>query len=236
MKDLGDQRYQTVNDHVIETEREAKRVSYYREYCSVADAHQKRLDACLAQTDAALKAYQVIEDALLKSGAKLDPAKLDEELGDMKLDEQQFYLKIFRRFWLTTGDLVDKKEKRLNGVNKMHRGLEFQLKIAKESLDPESEKYRVQELDLSRRRDDLVGTIQHLRQSMDKEYDYFKGIEEMLEENEIDFKDPTVELQEFAIDKKARFLNLQKDFVSAEQNDVENDAVNLRKLDQQKRM
>ncbi|KAF8288799.1 hypothetical protein TcBrA4_0005720 [Trypanosoma cruzi] len=92
--------------------------------------------------------------------------KTNEELADLRLQVHQEYLEAFRRLYKTLGQLVYKKEKRLEEIDRNIRTTHIQLEFAIETFDPNAKKHSDAKKELYKLRAQVEEELEMLKDKM----------------------------------------------------------------------
>lgn len=233
MKKLGEDRASQVQAHIEMVEKEAKRRYVYADFVTAANLHLTNLHEALKHTEAAHQMACAVDNYFSQGFAKAKAKSVEEKLDQMKIKEMQQYCEVFRKYCLTAGDLVDRKEKRLNGINRLLKNLDFELSMATETLDGDREKYEKDSKEYRRRGEQLLKEILRLKASLEHATADFRVTEEQLEESGIDFVPPELELQEYMAEKKRNYLEKKRALLYDDQQELDRDSTEVRKLDSQ---
>lgn len=223
MKALGDVRFELVNDRMDVTEKEAKRAALYTKQRQVHAEHAKVYVALQSRADQCLDLLKSTEEYVDKGSEAIwvNSEKIANHLATLLLDEKKNYLSVFRRYYLTCGELKYKKEKRQATIDRQVRHHEAQIEFAKETLDPDTKKYQKMKADVLVLREECEKKIWTLEQKMDAATDLFEPTAKSLDDSGISFLHPAIELEEINVSRRANMNEAVKSYVKKETDDVE---------------
>ena len=170
--------------------------------------HAQTLEYVKNDTDTCENLIDQFEDfiTLAIRSTKEVAGKATSEGDVLALDEQKRYLGLFRRFYMQLGELLFKKQKRLEEVDRMIRSCEFQIDFCKETLDPDLRRYRDQLKDLQLRRVEVADKVSRLQIRGDDRAAQFMPHEDALHKAGLEFDSPLLEMHEHVVDCRARVL------------------------------
>eukprot|EP01013_Petalomonas_cantuscygni_P031666 TRINITY_DN57933_c0_g1_i1.p1 TRINITY_DN57933_c0_g1~~TRINITY_DN57933_c0_g1_i1.p1 ORF type:complete len:597 (+),score=160.83 TRINITY_DN57933_c0_g1_i1:80-1870(+) len=231
LEKLGLVRHRLVNEVVVEVEREARRRAYYDEYAGVAAQHARSLAALQQSLNATVRSAVEMRRSLDRFMEGERHGGPDSDVRDLQVHEVREILRTFRRYSLAAGDLLERKERRGKGIEKMLRQLQFQVSIARDALDPDVPQYRSQYDNLSQTRRAVVEAVEELRAALDQQYELYLGVVALCPRlGEAIPPDPTAELRDVAVRDRSRFLAINRDFQTVEESALEAEVSALRQL------
>merc|ERR1712065_12723 len=163
LQKLGTERFEEVKRRIEENDREEKRKVEYQQF--------------LAEGCSAIK-------------ARYD--KTNQELADLRLQVHQEYLEAFRRLYRTLGQLVYKKEKRLEDIDRQIRTTHIQLEFSIETFDPNAKKHSDTKKELYKLRAQVEEELEMLKDKMAQALEAFGPAEEA-EDNNLNRRSKMVE-------------------------------------------
>eukprot|EP01012_Entosiphon_sulcatum_P023665 TRINITY_DN2876_c0_g1_i1.p1 TRINITY_DN2876_c0_g1~~TRINITY_DN2876_c0_g1_i1.p1 ORF type:complete len:738 (-),score=195.57 TRINITY_DN2876_c0_g1_i1:77-2212(-) len=232
LRELGEARWQQVTERVDALEREERRKEHYASYCRASDEHQRMLRNVLQNCSECLTAMSALE-TFLQGGTELVAAKYEaseRELKDLRLDEQRNHLSVFRRYYLTVGELLFKKEKRLQELDRLQRHAELQVQMARDTLDSNIKQYRDQAHVFEEETNQLSEVVNALREKADQAKDDFEETSEALRRDGVQFLHPAIELQEQNVQRRAKLNQLKKKYADKDKEDCEHEEEDVKKL------
>eukprot|EP01006_Ploeotia_vitrea_P019768 TRINITY_DN52009_c0_g1_i1.p1 TRINITY_DN52009_c0_g1~~TRINITY_DN52009_c0_g1_i1.p1 ORF type:complete len:850 (+),score=104.95 TRINITY_DN52009_c0_g1_i1:68-2617(+) len=202
LKRLGAERTRMNKVLLDEGEKEGHRKSDYSKFLDVFNKHNESITNLKNQ----VKSYIDVIDKFLdftsdvEKGVQDKVEKLNKEADALILEEQRNYHAMFKRTYLNIGELLFRKEKQMEEMDRVLRGNEYQLSQCKETFDPWVKKYKNRSTKLERQREEVARKIELLRQRADKAAEDFEATQDVLEH--LGYEDPTVELQELNVERR----------------------------------
>eukprot|EP01012_Entosiphon_sulcatum_P048551 TRINITY_DN67041_c0_g1_i1.p1 TRINITY_DN67041_c0_g1~~TRINITY_DN67041_c0_g1_i1.p1 ORF type:complete len:806 (-),score=176.31 TRINITY_DN67041_c0_g1_i1:60-2477(-) len=211
---MSEQRKATVDKYVTEREVFERQKGEYERWVAVHAAHKKELEH-LSQdvtefTHLLINLELYVKTATATIHDRID--KVAEEVNKLLFEEQKAYLKHFRRYYLTIGELLYRKEERLAEIEKMIEQNQFQLGLIRETLDPNAAMYKAHTMELTRLRDEVATKVEWLRDLGDTAEMDFQPTESALRKAGVDFLAPTIELQEQLATRKMKVADMREQY------------------------
>eukprot|EP00670_Eutreptiella_braarudii_P029303 CAMPEP_0174377362 /NCGR_PEP_ID=MMETSP0811_2-20130205/121418_1 /TAXON_ID=73025 ORGANISM="Eutreptiella gymnastica-like, Strain CCMP1594" /NCGR_SAMPLE_ID=MMETSP0811_2 /ASSEMBLY_ACC=CAM_ASM_000667 /LENGTH=354 /DNA_ID=CAMNT_0015529395 /DNA_START=27 /DNA_END=1092 /DNA_ORIENTATION=+ len=175
------------------------------EGCSAIKA---RYDKTNQELDLAIRAIGIIEELVAEgcSAIKARYDKTNQELADLRLLVHQEYLGVFRRLYKTLGQLVYKKEKKLEEIDRNIRTTHIQLEFCIETFDPNAKKHSDSKKDLYKQRANIEEELQMLKDKMATALELFRPTEEALIQAGIEFVHPIEEVEEGNLQRRSKMV------------------------------
>eukprot|EP01062_Namystynia_karyoxenos_P043927 TRINITY_DN321_c0_g2_i1.p1 TRINITY_DN321_c0_g2~~TRINITY_DN321_c0_g2_i1.p1 ORF type:complete len:673 (+),score=281.88 TRINITY_DN321_c0_g2_i1:82-2100(+) len=236
MKCLGDKRFAEVNMHLKATEDEERRKREYAEFSEVYAEHCRRMEELLRNTDNALRMLDAYTEYFNQGCDQVDRKGCDEELRDIRLTEMKRYLEFYRKYALIAGDLIIRRKARLQGLDRLVRTTGAQLQMCIDALDPHRSMYKEELKKLTIQRDEVRNNLEELEEKFRDQRQDFQPTEDLLEEMDVDFLPPRIEHDEMETVRRNQHLSLAKELVQAEQDEVDVETTNIRKLTTETKM
>eukprot|EP00992_Anisonema_acinus_P015198 TRINITY_DN9655_c0_g1_i1.p1 TRINITY_DN9655_c0_g1~~TRINITY_DN9655_c0_g1_i1.p1 ORF type:complete len:811 (+),score=210.83 TRINITY_DN9655_c0_g1_i1:64-2496(+) len=211
---LGDQRKGIVDKYIADRDTHERAKGAHEAWMATAADQQNRLQNLLTDAQNFVNCLDNLQ-LFVKQTTHTIHDRIDAvkaEIRKVLLDEQKRYLNIFRRFYLTSGELLYKKEKRLEEIEKMIEQNQFQIGFVKESLDPNAVMYRAHNMELTKLKDEIALKVEWLKDICDTASVDFAPTEEALKAAGVDFVSPTIELQELLVDRRAKVAEVREGF------------------------
>jgi len=220
LQKLGTERFEEVKRRIEENDREEKRKVEYQQFLDVVSQHKKLLELTVYNCDLAIRAIGIIEELVAEgcSAIKARYDKTNQELADLRLLVHQEYLGVFRRLYKTLGQLVYKKEKRLEEADRQIRTTHIQLEFAVETFDPNAKKHSDSKKDLYKMRAQIEEELQMLRDKMATALEQFRPTEEALRQAGVEFVHPIDEVEENNLQRRSKMVEYRAHL--AKQDDV----------------
>uniref|UniRef100_A0A6T2IZJ6 Paraflagellar rod protein n=1 Tax=Eutreptiella gymnastica TaxID=73025 RepID=A0A6T2IZJ6_9EUGL len=208
LQKLGTERFEEVKRRIEENDREEKRKVEYQQFLDVVSQHKKLLELTVYNCDLAIRAIGIIEELVAEgcSAIKARYDKTNQELADLRLLVHQEYLGVFRRLYKTLGQLVYKKEKKLEEIDRNIRTTHIQLEFCIETFDPNAKKHSDSKKDLYKERANIEEELQMLKDKMATALELFRPTEEALIQAGIEFVHPIEEVEEGNLQRRSKMV------------------------------
>jgi hypothetical protein len=208
LQKLGTERFEEVKRRIEENDREEKRKVEYQQFLDVVSQHKKLLELTVYNCDLAIRCTGIIEELVAEgcSAIKARYDKTNQELADLRLLVHQEYLGVFRRLYKTLGQLVYKKEKRLEDIDRTIRTTHIQLEFCIETFDPNAKKHSDSKKDLYQLRANVEEELQMLKDKMATALELFRPTEEALRQAGVEFVHPTEEVEENNLQRRSKMV------------------------------
>jgi len=219
LQKLGTERFDEVKRRIEENDREEKRKVEYQQFLDVVGQHKKLLELSVYNCDLAIRSTSIIEE-LVSEGCSAIKARYDktnQELQDMRLQVHQEYLEAFRRLYKTLGQLVYKKEKRLEEIDRNIRTTHIQLEFAIETFDPNAKKHSDTKKDLYKLRAQVEEELEMLKDKMAQSLELFGPTEDALHQAGIDFVHPAEELEDNNVNRRSKMVEYRAHLAKQEE-------------------
>merc|ERR1719487_2834097 len=182
LQKLGTERFEEVKRRIEENDREEKRKVEYQQFLDVVSQHKKLLELTVYNCDLAIRATGIIEELVAEGCAAIKARydKTNQELADLRLQIHQEYLEAFRRLYKTLGQLVYKKEKKLEEIDRNIRATHIQLEFSIETFDPNAKKHSDNKKEMYKMRAQVEEELEMLKDKMASSLELFGPSEEAL--------------------------------------------------------
>jgi len=219
LQKLGTERFDEVKRRIEENDREEKRKVEYQQFLDVVGQHKKLLELSVYNCDLAIRSIGIIEELVAEgcSAIKARYDKTNQELADMRLQVHQEYLEAFRRLYKTLGQLVYKKEKRLEEIDRNIRTTHIQLEFAIETFDPNAKKHSDNKKDLYKLRAQVEEELEMLKDKMAQALELFGPTEDALHQAGIEFVHPAEELEENNVGRRSKIVEYRAHLAKQEE-------------------
>jgi len=219
LQKLGTERFEEVKRRIEENDREEKRKVEYQQFLDVVGQHKKLLELSVYNCDLAIRSIGIIEELVAEgcSAIKARYDKTNQELADMRLQVHQEYLEAFRRLYKTLGQLVYKKEKRLEEIDRNIRTTHIQLEFAIETFDPNAKKHSDNKKDLYKLRAQVEEELEMLKDKMAQALEMFGPTEDALHQAGIEFVHPAEELEESNVNRRSKIVEYRAHLAKQEE-------------------
>ena len=173
-----------------------------------ASKHKQRLELTIFNCDIAIRCISIIEE-LVTEGCSAVKARFDRtvaELSDVRFIVHKEYLEAFRRFYKTVGQLVYKKERRLEEIDRNIRTTHIQLEFCIETFDPNAKKHSDTKKDLYKLRTQVEEELEMLKDKMATALEAFGPTEDALIQAGIDFVHPAEEVEDNNLSRRTKMV------------------------------
>lgn len=233
LQKLSDERTKRLGEWMVKVEDHDRARIDYLQTVAVCQDHTQTLEYLKHDTDTCenliVQFEEFIEIAIRQTKEVADKTSTEGDV--LALDEQKRYLGLFRRFYMQLGELLFKKQKRLEEVDRMIRSCEFQIDFCKETLDPDLRRYRDQLKDLQIRRVEVSDRVSRLQIRGDDRASQFMPHEDALHKAGIEFDSPLLEMHEHVVDCRARVLEQRQKFIRRDKEElVDRETVSIDEL------
>uniref|UniRef100_A0A7S1IHX1 Uncharacterized protein n=1 Tax=Eutreptiella gymnastica TaxID=73025 RepID=A0A7S1IHX1_9EUGL len=201
------------NDH--QNVESAKRI----EFC---EGHIKRLEELLHDcnaNDQITKSFAEWFDIAART-VKAAADSSSSEGDELALEERKKYLAVFKKYYVDMGELLFRKTKRLEEVDRMIRNCEFQIDFCKETLDPDLPRYKNQLKDFHTRRIQIANQVTALQDRGDERAKVFLPHEQELRKAGEEFDSPVLIMHEFVVESRARVLGQRQKFIARDKEEL----------------
>jgi hypothetical protein len=219
LQKLGTERFEEVKRRIEENDREEKRKVEYQQFLDVVSQHKKLLELSVYNCDLAIRCIGIIEELVAEGCAAIRARydKTNQELADLRLQVHQEYLDAFRRLYKTLGQLVYKKEKRLEDIDRNIRTTHIQLEFAIETFDPNAKKHSDSKKDLYKLRSQIEEELEMLKDKMAHALEQFGPTEDALTQAGIEFTHPAEELEDSNITRRSKMVEYRAHLAKQEE-------------------
>lgn len=158
--------------------------------------------------DSAVKTTKALADSTSSEGDHL------------AYEERKSYLAVFKQYYVSMGELLFKKSKRLEEVDRMIRNCEFQIEFCKETLDPDLPRYKNQLKDFNTRRVDIASKVDALQKRGDERAKVFMPHEQELRKAGVEFDSPLLLMHEYVVESRSRVLVQRQKFIKRDKDEL----------------
>jgi len=219
LQKLGTERFEEVKRRIEENDREEKRKVEYQQFLDVVSQHKKLLELSVYNCDLAIRCIGIIEELVAEGCAAIRARydKTNQELADLRLQVHQEYLDAFRRLYKTLGQLVYKKEKRLEDIDRNIRTTHIQLEFSIETFDPNAKKHSDSKKDLYKLRSQVEEELEMLKDKMAHALEQFGPTEDALTQAGIEFTHPAEELEDSNVTRRSKMVEYRAHLAKQEE-------------------
>eukprot|EP01006_Ploeotia_vitrea_P063267 TRINITY_DN85229_c0_g1_i1.p1 TRINITY_DN85229_c0_g1~~TRINITY_DN85229_c0_g1_i1.p1 ORF type:complete len:879 (-),score=94.04 TRINITY_DN85229_c0_g1_i1:209-2845(-) len=230
---LTETRLQQMELFVAEREKQEQLIQDYNKSVEVAGEWSRKLKKMIGAAEKSAAFVEHFENFFKKAPPKITHKAESSwnKVSDGLVVEQKTYLEVFRHYYLDVGEMVYKKEKREEEIERSLRNLQYKIEFAAESLDPNVDEYKKQQEDLVRTRQEIKRKLAILRSNGDIAVEEFQPTEQALRERGVNFLHPRIELEELNVQRRSGALGKRKVYAQAEQRYLEDDNDELLRID-----
>lgn len=219
LQKLGTERFEEVKRRIEENDREEKRKVEYQQFLDVVGQHKKLLELTVYNCDLAIRCIGIIEELVAEgcSAIKQRYDRTNQELAEIRLQVHQEYFEAFRRLYKTLGQLVYKKEKRLEEIDRNVRTTHIQLEFAIETFDPNAKKHSDTKKELYKLRAQVEEELEMLKDKMAQALELFGPTEEALTQAGIEFLHPAEEVENNNLSRRSKVVEYRAHLAKQEE-------------------
>jgi len=208
LQKLGTERFEEVKRRIEENDREEKRKVEYQQFLEVVSQHKKLLELTVYNCDLAIRVTGLIEEMVAEacSAIKARYDRTNQELSDLRIEVHKEYLEFFRMLFLTLGNLIYKKEKKLEELDRNIRTTHIQLEFCIETFDPNAKKHSDAKKQLYMVRAQTEEELGMLKEKQNKAQEDFQATEEALVAAGIEFQHPADEQNEEVLIRRSKMI------------------------------
>eukprot|EP00759_Apiculatamorpha_spiralis_P034309 PhF_6_TR35394/c0_g1_i3/m.51473 len=141
--------------------------------------------------------------------------EVEAVLREVRLDEQKNHLSVYRRYMLTIGDYVYRRERRLGDITRARKMAELSREVARDVLDKNIDKYTLEMNQLEREGLEISNEVKVLRGRMEHATKEFVPTEIALREAKLQFLHPQKELQDYLSQRELQASAIRKKYDQA---------------------
>lgn len=208
LQKLGTVRFDEIKRRIEENDKEQKRQVEYQQFLEVVAQQKKLLELTVFNCDTAIKCTSAIEEMIQEatSAVKARFDKTCQELADLRLDVHKEHLEFFRMLFLTLGNLIYKKEKKMEEIDKQVRTTHIQLEFCIETFDANAKKHSEEKRKLYALRARTEDELGMLKEKKAKAHEEFRPTEEALLNAGVDFEHPEDEHKQEVIMRRSKIV------------------------------
>eukprot|EP00996_Jenningsia_fusiforme_P005870 NODE_695_length_1973_cov_187.191788_g643_i0.p1 GENE.NODE_695_length_1973_cov_187.191788_g643_i0~~NODE_695_length_1973_cov_187.191788_g643_i0.p1 ORF type:complete len:611 (-),score=201.43 NODE_695_length_1973_cov_187.191788_g643_i0:140-1897(-) len=208
LQKLGTERFEEVKRRIEENDREEKRKVEYQQFLEVVSQHKKLLELTVYNCDLAIRVTGLVEEMVAEacSAIKARFDRTNQELADLRLEVHKEYLEYFRMLYLTLGNLIYKKEKKLEELDRNIRTTHIQLEFCIETFDPNAKKHSDAKKQLYMVRAQTEEELSMLKEKQSKAQEDFSPTEEALVAAGLEFQHPADEQNEEILNRRSKMV------------------------------
>jgi len=219
LQKLGTERFEEVKRRIEENDREEQRKVEYQQFLDVCGQHKKLLELTVYNCDLAIRCIGIVEELVAEgcSAIKARYDKTNQELQELRLSVHKEYLEAFRRLYKTLGQLVYKKEKRLEEIDRNIRTTHIQLEFAIETFDPNAKRHSDNKKDLYKLRGQVEEELEMLKDKMAAALEAFGPTEDALMQAGVEFVHPAEEVEDGNLSRRSKMVEYRAHLAKQEE-------------------
>lgn len=208
LQKLGTERFEEAKRRIEENDREEKRRVEYQQFLEVVSQHKKLLELTVYNCDLAIRVIGLVEEMVAEacSAVKARHDKTNQELAELRMEVHKEYLEFFRMLYLTLGNLIYKKEKKLEDLDKSIRMTHIQLEFCIETFDPNAKKHSDTKKQLYIVRAHTDEELQMLKDKQTRAQEAFQDTEDALGAAGIEFHHPMDEQNREVLNRRTKMV------------------------------
>eukprot|EP00998_Keelungia_sp_KM082_P008252 NODE_443_length_1941_cov_147.073319_g436_i0.p1 GENE.NODE_443_length_1941_cov_147.073319_g436_i0~~NODE_443_length_1941_cov_147.073319_g436_i0.p1 ORF type:complete len:580 (+),score=229.34 NODE_443_length_1941_cov_147.073319_g436_i0:82-1821(+) len=219
LQKLGTERFEEVKRRIEENDREEKRKVEYQQFLEVVSQHKKLLELTVYNCDLAIRVTGLVEELVAESCSAIKARfdRTNQELNDLRLEVHKEYLEFFRMLYLTLGNLIYKKEKKLEELDRNIRTTHIQLEFCIETFDPNAKKHSDAKKQLYMVRAQTEEELSMLKEKQSKATEDSAACEEPLPAAAINFPPPADEQTEEILNRRSKMVEYRAHLAKQEE-------------------
>eukprot|EP00992_Anisonema_acinus_P001793 TRINITY_DN10545_c0_g1_i3.p1 TRINITY_DN10545_c0_g1~~TRINITY_DN10545_c0_g1_i3.p1 ORF type:complete len:602 (+),score=186.22 TRINITY_DN10545_c0_g1_i3:61-1866(+) len=219
LQKLGTERFEEIKRRIEENDREEKRKVEYQQFLEVVSQHKKLLELTVYNCDVALRCIGLTEEFVAEccSAIKARHDKTNAELEDLTLDVHKEYLEFFRMLYLALGNLIYKKEKKMENLDRNIRTSHIQLEFCIETFDANAKKHSDEKKQLYMIRAQTEEELAMLKEKQAQAGEDFKDSEAALIAAGIEFVHPADEQTEEQLNRRSKMVEYRAHLTKQEE-------------------
>lgn len=208
LRKLADQRFDEVQRRISDNEEEQKRKVEHASLLAAIAQHKQLIDFSILNCDFYLSTIDTIDDIVSDLGRNLHrhSVKCIYDVSDIKSVIHMEYLETFRRLYKVLGQLMYKKEKKLEEVDQHIRNEHMQLEFSIETFDPNAKRHSDKKKQLYEERSVAEEELQTLKDKLQTIEDLFAPTAEYLRVQGIEFVHPSEEVEESNLARRSKMV------------------------------
>lgn len=230
MKSLSEERLQMLEHFNTRKSTEEKRVANYDEFKIVHTEHLRYLNRLRELAENRVAAAEQLSSFHDTMQRKLEEKNVEGELEALTLEESKSYLEHYRGFIFEIGDLMTRKDLRVETLLRQQRHVQLQREVALDSLDPEADQYTSRFEGVAKSIDECQADIAQQRVTQNICTENFKEVETVLLKFSVPFEHPLIEYSEKSAKDREKYVTKAQFFVETEESEVEHSRERMKKL------
>lgn len=206
LRATGKKRYELMMDRIEKAEKEELRKVEYTQFLEVVALHKKTLeltiDNCELGTTCLGKFEQLMNELCCCIRNWLDT--VNGTMYALRIQVHKEHLSYFREMYLCIGDLLYKKEKKIEDIDKQLRREHIQLEFCIETFDLTAKQHSEAKKELMKLRDETAEVVSMLREKVDTAVAEFEESDEALKAEGLEFVHPSVEFEDMVMNQREK--------------------------------
>ena len=194
------------------------------------ESYVASLQECKACVESTQNWILQLQEFTAKQCDEIEAKNIVDEAVDLRVTAQLAYLEDYRKFKSQSDTLLESEHARLHSLGRLKRNLEFQIKEAMNTLDPNRKKYSAELAEIEEQIAVTKEKMDTLQQQIKKESAMWQPTEELLEDAGVDFTPPDIEADKQRVELKTKTIGTARAFINEEQELVDKDTMELRKF------
>ena len=227
---LANERERLVKRHLEEHATDCRRRAVVDAWIEGCEQYQEKCEQARNVLEATTKWLDALRNFNNRMLDEVEKKTIHEEAFITRVQEQLEYLDIYRTYRTYSDEMVHRKEVRANALQRIARNLDLQIKESQVTLDPHKQKYIDEKAVAEKDHEEAKATVQGLADRALREKKFWQPIEDQLEEAQVEFDPPDMRADKTKVERRAQVVSRARTFLAGEQEHVDRDALNLRKL------
>merc|ERR1711976_1000804 len=135
-----------------------------------------------------------------------------QQLYDLSVQVHREHLEFYRELYLTIGNLIYKKEKRVEDINRGLRQQHIQLELAAETFHPNAKEFSEKKKKLIEQYESTKEEIEMLKAKAKQVTEEFTESEDALRSEGFDFLHPVDEYQQIVLQQREKIVAYKAQF------------------------
>jgi hypothetical protein len=228
--DTADKYQSAMVERINKCDEESRRKADTDKYISGLETHLKSLESGKGMLQTAKEWNAELQSFLVRMSDEIEAKNVVDEAYEIRITAQRKYLEDYQSFKDASNKLLETQTARQRALNILKRNLEFQIREAVHTLDPNTKKYRGELVVIEDQLHDTDQKVATLTDNIKRESTLWRPTEEQMEDAGLDFTPPDIEADKERVRLKVEALGIQREFINGEQERVDRDAVELRKF------
>jgi hypothetical protein len=211
LRQKGRARYELTTNRITKSEQEELRKVEYGQFLEVVALHKRTLELTIDNAETSVLCLGLVEQIMHNISVKLRDwfDKCQQEMYSLRIMVHREHLGYFRETYLCIGDLLYKKEKKIEEIDRQLRLEHIQLEFCIETFDLSAKRHSEAKKELMKIREATAEEIEMLKGKVGQAMEDFLESEEALKIEGLDFMHPAEEFQYLVMNQREK-INLYK--------------------------